>query len=307
LRSTDDVERRVLRRLVAMVALSTLVFAYLEWGRNGAILSVYYYSSFPLALALVLIARSIASAFARTGRERVVLAALGAGAILLPFATATGFKPRYLVVASITLVVAAAAWVLARQRVLLAPVLIVLGVLATFVSVSSPHDFPGATEQFRLDPSYDMTMFQYDWSAFGLYQVADDYSRALPSLPHDRGELRVWFDNDPRSITNQVQSTLVHYYSALEPPSDTGPPNLAAFSAQRLATDRPRFVVILDTSEADVEQGVQAIARAGEPYEQRWTKRFHHGSITVFAALLERQQGTWRDYPCKGADDVPVV
>jgi hypothetical protein len=186
----------------------------------------------------------------------------------------------------------------ARKRPSIAFILLAaLPIVASWLTVASPHDFPAATSNFRVDPYYDRTLFAYNTVGIDQVRVAREFAQSLPSLPANRGELRVWFDS--AGPMNHVISTLVWYRSALQ--IDTDPPMPAVTQAviDRVTLDRPRYIVVLDDNADDVVLGVAQIVKLG-PYKTVWAKLFVHGPWIANATLLERTDGAWSDYPCLG-------
>lgn len=295
-RATCDTDiRRSIRRLTLMTALSFVVFAWFEWVRRDPLLSTFIYSCMPLGLALLTLARSVSSlADEETFRYRRWLAVAAVLSIAVMGILDT-VKPGFEVLVALGMIsiVSLVHFRRSPSERFLATYSVVL--VASFASVSSPHDFPAASPQYRVDPFYDNSLFTYDWSGFDQLDIADQFARSLPSLPADRGEIRIWFDSTGEM--NQIISTLVWYRSALQIIGDPPMPQVSDSVRQRIGVDRPRWVVILDNDSSDVNAGIAKV-QALRPYHLEWKKEMRSGSDVAFVALLQITDSSWSDFPC---------
>lgn len=295
----DQQRRMVARRLTAMTFLSLAAFAWFEWVRNDPLLSIFYYSCLPLALGVLTLAFSlmiVTSRMAPTQQPKFV--AVAAISLLSVLHFASVLKPSYVIVVLGALVVAAFAILGARGLPHWQFISLAIALLASsWFTVSSPHDFAGANGAFRVDPYYDHILFEYDLTGIDQLRVAREFAQSLPTLPANRGEIRVWFDST--GSMNQVISTLVWYRSALQRETDPPMPALSQVVTDRVTLDRPRYVVVLDDQATDVVSGVEKIQKLA-PYRIVWVKVFQHGPWTANATLLERTDGAWPDFPCLG-------
>jgi hypothetical protein len=294
--------RRPLRRLTLTTAVSFAVYAAFEWLDDVPLLSIFFYASVPLALAVFTLAWSLAAAASRlTRRQQQTFIPGLCVAVLLCVRFASAIEPSYPVVVALTLLVSVAI-VAARLRrsgtgfLLLSAAMIT----ATFVNVSSPHDFPAATGGFRTDPHYDDVLFAYESGSLDQIRVAREFARSLPSLPTNRGEIRIWFDSV--GPTNLVVSTMVWYRSALQGEGEAPMPSVTATVVNRVTIDRPRYIVVVDEAMDDVRRGIEEVQRLS-PYRIVWQKHFQHGDSSVNATLLERTDGAWADFPALAAGD----
>ena len=300
----DPGVRRSIRRLTIMTVLAFVVFAWFEWVRGDPLLSNPIYSCMPLGLALITLGRS-ASSFAdelapSRRRSLVVAAVLSIAAMWLLGTVKPGFA--VVALAGLASIVALFYFRHSPTERFLATCSVVLA--ASIASVSSPHDFPAATAQYRVDPFYDRSLFAYDYSGFDHLDLADQFARSLPSLPASRGEIRVWFDST--GDMNEVVSTMVWYRSALQNLGDPPMPEMSDTVRQRIGIDRPRWVVVLDDDSDDVTAGVAKVQALG-PYHVDWTRELKSGSSVAFVAMLQIEDGTWSDFPCYNRDHQAIL
>jgi len=290
--------RRGIRRLVLTLVAMLLTFSYFQWQRHDPLLSIFYYSSFVLMPAWYLVAR--AGVALALGQKRSMLASASMPIVgVVAFWSGAEWKPayRWLVVG---LVVIAAAAVVAgstrgRRRIAVASVAI-LG-FAGFVTTSSPHDFPNSNPSFRLDPYYDGALFADDDQRQAVYELARQYAEIVPTSPERRGRLRVWFRPlGPLGPVNQVQAVLVHGFSALQPFPQGGLPSLTQFEIDRINQERLRFVVIMDSDSAIVDQGIAAL-QAALPFAVERREVLSEGGYVIDVAIMERTDGNWADVP----------
>lgn len=297
----------VVRRLTLFSGTSLGLFAFFQWFQDDPLLATYFYSALPLALSTATLAVACAVIVDRDFRH--VTAVAVAAVVLVPTLTfvASRVKGSYAAVLA-GCVVAAALAVFAARRAGAGRGAGVGAVLAAalWAAVSSPHDFPATPGGFRTDPRYDDALFAYDTAALDRAKIVDSFARALPSLPRQRGELRVWFD--AAGPFDQLSAPFVWYRSALQAPGDAVLPNITPTVRDRILIERPRYVVIVDGQEVDAAQGASRLMGLA-PYRTLWHQAFTRGQTVVYVILLERAAGTWPDYPCDASngDDVPQV
>jgi hypothetical protein len=291
--------RRALRRLSWMSGLSLILFAWFEWAEHNPLLSIFWYSCMPLGIAVLTLGCAVAARANRLDAPEQVR--FGVALCLVTFVVlkfTSVVRPPYAIVLAVGCAAAIAA-IVGRVH---SPrkafgLLSIVPVIAAWLTVASPHDFANATSNFRVDPFYDRVLFAYNLDGINQVRLARDFAQALPQLPENRGEIRVWFDS--AGPMNQVISTLVWYRSALQRETDPPMPAVGQVVTDRVLLDRPRYIVVLDESAADVELGVDEIRKLG-PYSIVWDKHFEHGQWVANATLLERTDGAWKDYPCLG-------
>ncbi len=296
--TTDATARRAIRRLVLFTSGAWAVFAYFQWITHDPLLSIFYYTSMPLGLSLLTFARSLSIVSTRLcPRYRAVAIVGAAAATIFVWRSLDTVKPGYFVVLAVCAVAAVAAVAVVRSERWRFAAVALLVLVGAWTTVAIPHTFPAASEQFRVDPQYDRLLFSYTYDGTDIVDVARSFARLLPTLPESRGEIRVWFDSS--GPMNQILSTMVHYRSALQAPGGLAMPEYDAFVPERLATDRPRFVVVLDAQSGDVDAGIDTIQSLA-PYRLVSRNELRSGSVVASVALLERSDGQWRDFPCAG-------
>lgn len=296
--SDDPGVRRSLRRLVLACVTALLVFAAFQWLLATPLMSIYYYSCIPLSLAALLLGRSAASLVAAQPARRQPVLALGslllfAGAILVGREIKLGYTPIALLViaAGVVAAVVAVRFAVNDDPRSLRPALSVMAIviaLAGYVAASSPHDFPPSNPGFKVDPLYDSAMFTYDQSTLDVYRLAHEYAEFVPQTGAEPGNFRVWFRLYESGYTNQVQATLVHGMSALQPFPAGGLPELTDFEISRIQQENLRFVILVDSDPAVVQAGVTALEGAGLGFSEKRTETFGSGDIQVTSTVLER-------------------
>ena len=310
LTETDTRERRMLRRSFWIAVLSMLAFAWLQWFKNTPLLSLFFYSSIPTGMSLSVFALACVRLLHRTRHANSPIRSSQLTALALPVASlliawaAISHKPRYVIVCLISISAVAGAILLVMKRLFVIPAVVCAGSMLFWLSVSSPRDFPASNPGFRVDPAYDAEFFRFDQSGMDLLRVSRNFARLLPALPEQRGEIRIWFDNV--GSMNQVVSTMVSYRSALQMPLDGPMPEVRGIVKPRIAADRPRFIVLLDSDPQDVRVGERRVKELG-PYVSRWVKTLRSGQATATVELLERAPGTWADFPCSGPGGSAVL
>ena len=290
--------RRSLRRLVLVTAASLAVFAVFQWFLDTPLLSIYYYSCIPLALATFLLARSVAAIVSERASGAAfwiapAVVALLVGILLLGREVKAGYTVIALAAVVVTIAGMAAALDDARRRSAASRVRAVVGALAVlllagYVSTSSPHDFPGSNPGFRVDPIYDSSMFTYDQSGLDVYRLAYDYADYVPDLADEPGNFRVWFRRFESGYTNQVQATLVHGMTALQPFPDGGLPDLTPFEVARIRQENLRYVIVVDSDPLVVTAGVRALEGADLGFAVKRSTTFDEGGLAVTVAIMER-------------------
>lgn len=303
--TTEVVQRRAIRRLVWFTSSSWVVFSYFQWVRHDALLAIFYYSSLPLSLSLITLARAVSITAARVRRGLRAISVIGAAAAMVAtWLWLDAVKPEYWFIVLVSFATALGVIVLFRSERYRFLAVSALLIVASWTTVAIPHTFPGASKQFRVDPFYDRILFQYNYSGLDTLEVVRDFARSLPVLPQNRGQILVWFDSS--GPMNQVLSAMVHYRSALQSPSGPAMPEYDAFVVDRLTSDRPRYIVILDADRTDVDRGIGVLQDLA-PYRLVSQKDFRSGTYVASVALLERSDGRWRDFPCAGPGNQAVL
>lgn len=296
--SRDDRARRSLRRLMLVTATAFVTFAAFQWLLATPLLSIYYYSSIPLGLAVFLLARSVACmVWAQAPRRHLVYSAAALSVLVGGLLLGRWVKPSYtviiLAIAVLVVVGIAAARtvgsVLSLRHLRFATcALLTVTFAAGYVSTSSPHDFPPSNPGFRIDPLYDTAMFTYDQSVLPVYEVAHEYAEFVPDLADEPGNLRVWFRSVDSGYTNQAQATLVHGMSALQPFPDGGLPDLGPFEIARIQEEDLTYVIVVDSDPAVVRMGVDRLREAGVGLSEKRTATFSEGTVDITVTVMER-------------------
>lgn len=302
----DQTRRTALRRMTCFSIAIVGVYAVFQWVRGDTILESYFHSALPLAVCSVTMAMAMAVVVIRSRAAwpvALTIIGLSAGCLLLGSRVR---GPYWAVLAASSATLLLLGW-MSRRR---AGGLMVVGVgaamlVASWSSVSSPHDFPGVPGGYRVDPFYDLALFSYDGDSMGRVAIVDELSQLLPSLPSERGEVVVWFD--PAGPLDQLAAPLLWYRSSMQSVTDDAPPVISPHITYSAVFDRPRFAVIVAQDGDAASLGAQAIAEVA-PYTVVMQRAISGGDYTAFIAVLERAAGTWQDFPCAGhADGRPAV
>lgn len=303
----NPILRTVLRRLAVFSSLGVLLFACLQWLLDSPLLAIYFYSALPIGLCTVSLAFAAAVVVGRAPAKRIELIALGTAGLVVG-STALGSKfgsPFLAIIVASLLAVVAVLFQVRRSSARLWMSVVGLLFVATWATVSSPHDFPASPGGYRSDPAYDDVLFAYEPSSMDRVKIVHELSRALPSLPDERGELKVWFDS--RGPFDQLTAPFLWYRSALQSPVDEPMPEVSATVRERILISRPRFILIIDGQEEDALQGIGEVTTLA-PYSVVWKRVIASGSTEAHVALLERDPGTWLDFPCESPGSLaPVV
>lgn len=291
----------VVRKLLFFSITCLTIFACAQWIMGSPLLSLYFYSAFPLGLCSVLLAYSTAVLI---GRESGVFQILFAVALttsgVLGYVLGEYFNGQFLLLILLiiifTLILAAGAIFNNWARM--------LGFLGLFLAaswcvVSSPHDFLGTPGGYRADPMYDDVLSAYDYGSLDRAVVLNEIASALPTLPEDRGEIRLWFDT--RQPYDQLSAPFLWWRSALQSPNDPLIPEVSQTVRSRVVNDRPRYIVLISKDKERAVDGSQRI-KAIAPHNVVWKKLFSHGQIAAEVVLLERNDGAWKDFPCYAPD-----
>ena len=289
--------RGVLRRFTVLSASCLVVFASFQWVLETPLLSLYFYSALPLALCIVSFAFAVATVIGRLRSSLIAPVAICV-AVLSLATSLSGSRwgaPFWSLLTVSGLAVGAVVLGAHGRPRLLTSSVIALVLIAGWSAVSSPHDFPASPGGYRVDPNYDDVLFAYDDSSMDRVKILQEMSLALPSLPDYRGQIAVWFDS--LGPFDQLTAPFLWYESALQSSVDPPMPEMTTTVSERVVQVRPRFVVIIDSDNNDVIEGIANI-RALAPYAVVWRRSFESGDTTSWVALLERSDESWRDFPC---------
>ncbi len=302
---TEPTVRDVARRLTVFSTVCFGIFVCFQFLLDSPLLAIYFYSALPLALAVTCVAFSCAAVVNRPlPMANLQTASIGIAA-LLALVTAARVGGQFAVVTLLAVtasVLAVVCVVRSSQTAAIGMGLIVLAM--SWTTVSSPHDFPGTPGGFRTDPYYDTVLFSYDWTMMDRAQLVDEFARALPSLPDERGAMSVWFD--PAQPYDQLSAPLAWRRSALNTATDPGPPEVTESIRSALAVERPRYIVIIDGQQTDATLGAAGIIEVA-PYAVAWQRQFTEGDLVAHVVLLERAPGTWPDFPCRSPEGLAGV
>lgn len=278
--------RRFMRRMTLATTGLFIVYAFYQWGLGGIGFETFFQSSGLLTCSLVTFVFAVGLLIDRKRNSfwmnlSLVLGALGA------YVVGARVEARFEFVTTTTLIVSSLFLLSVRfQKTISSISLVALVATSGLLTVSSPHDFPATAGGYRTDPLYDDALFSYDKNSMERGKILDLISLELPSLPAESGTIKVWFD--PLSRYDQLSAPFLWYKSALQSPSDTGPPEISEFSKQLVQDSPPRFIVVLDGSYEKVKGGIHELKLAWD-YDLRWLKSYSSGDLTVFVALLENK------------------
>jgi len=142
--------------------------------------------------------------------------------------------------------------------------------VASWITVSSPHDFPASAGGYRTDPLYDMALFSYDRGSLNRASVVDQISQIIPSFPSIQGELLVWFN--PSSPIDQLSAPFLWYKSSLQDESDPPLPIVTPTIGRKIHLVSSKYILIIGKDFAEATAASKAI-RDLAPYEERWKKK----------------------------------
>jgi hypothetical protein len=280
----NQVLRSVVKRLTLAITSLFLVYVFYQWGVRSIALETYFHSSGLMMSSFVSLVISVGVLLNRSNRKLLVGISIVV-IFLLSYILGVQLNLDFLVIGLVTSsVVIYFLLELFFCRAKVGKSLVLLAAVVSLITVSSPHDFPATVGGYRSDPLYDEALFAYEPSSMDKASVLNQISQMLPSLPRDPGDIRVWFE--PGSKFDQLSAPLLWYKSALQAPSDPGPPTISEYSEHILRSLRPRFIVIVDGSKERVNAGSDSL-RETNLYRSVWTRTFATSSFTVNVAVLE--------------------
>ena len=278
--------RLVMRRMTLACLGLLFVYVLYQWGMGGIAFETFFHSSGLMICSLATFIIAIGLLLNRA-RKAFLASVLVVMCSLISYVVGaqieTDFLPLVLVFLGVCFVLLFA---LRLQGSFIYLSLVSLVMVAAWLTVSSPHDFPATTGGYRTDPLYDDALFSFDKHSMSRGSVLNEISLQLPSLPMESGDIKIWFD--PISKYDQLSAPFLWYKSALQSPSDLGPPELSQFSKQVVQQTPPRFIVVLDGNEDKVRSGSRELKTAWN-YDLRWLKSYMSAGMIVYVALLENK------------------
>ncbi len=281
-------ENQILRRVMRRMTLSCLglffVYVLYQWGMGGIAFETFFQSSGLMICSLATFIVAIGLLLNRA-KKTLLLSFLMILSSLISYVIGARIETDFLPLLFVFLGVCSALFFVLRiQKSLVNVSLVSLVMVAAWLTVSSPHDFPATAGGYRTDPLYDSALFSFDKHSMSRASVLDEISLQLPSLPIESGDIKIWFN--PNSKYDQLSAPFLWYKSALQAPTDTGPPEISKFSKQMIQGSPPRFIVVLDGDKEKVSIGARELKTA-QGYDLRWLKSYSAGEMIVYVALLE--------------------
>jgi hypothetical protein len=278
--------RLVMRRMTLACLGLLFVYVLYQWGMGGIAFETFFHSSGLMICSLATFIIAIGLLLNRA-KKAFLVSVLVILCSLISYVVGarieTDFLPLLLVFLGVCFVLLFA---LRLQKSFIYFSLVSLVMVAAWLTVSSPHDFPATTGGYRTDPLYDDALFSFDKHSMSRGSVLNEISLQLPSLPMESGNIKIWFD--PISKYDQLSAPFLWYKSALQSPSDLGPPELSQFSKQVVQQTPPKFIVVLDGNKEKVKSGSRELKTAWN-YDLRWLKSYSSGGMIVYVALLENK------------------
>jgi len=282
----DQLLRRVMRRMTLSCLVLFFVYVIYQWGMGGIALETFFHSSGLLICSLATFIVAIGLLLNRA-KKTSLFSLLIILSSLISYVIGARMETDFLPLVFVFLGVCSAfLFVLRIRKSLVNFSLVSLVIVAAWLTVSSPHDFPATAGGYRTDPLYDSALFSFDKHSMSRASVLNEISLQLPSLPIESGDIKIWFN--PISKYDQLSAPFLWYKSALQAPSDSGPPKISEFSKQMIQGSPPRFIVVLDGDKKKVSSGARELKKAWD-YDLRWLKSYSAAGIVVYVALLEQK------------------
>lgn len=284
LTESDIIVRRILRRMFLSCVALTVVYSTYQWVMGSIMFETYFHSSGLFMVCLATLSLSTVVIL-----KRAKFGSLFAGA-LVPVSLGVFFFANHLEMSfgPILFLVATTCIGLLLLTILRRPIprtlILATVIMGSWVTVSSPHDFPATPGGYRTDPLYDDALFSYDSTSMNRAIVLNRLSQMVPSLPADEGDIRVWFN--PSSPIDQLSAPWLWYRSALHAPGDNPLPYVSETVRQTATTLRPRFVVIVDGEAQTVNEGARALENLAG-YQLQWMRKLQEGEFVAYVALAE--------------------
>ena len=278
--------RRTLRQLTLATAGIFAVYAFYQWILKGISLEIFFHSSGLFVVTVGLLTFSIGCVLRRNTNIAIQGIAFVCVSLAMYAMSANfdGYFPALLTVVAITLVVVLWAGFYMKQLLSISAILALA--VASWVTVSSPHDFPASAGGYRTDPLYDMALFSYDRSSLNRGSVVDQISQDIPGYPSAKGDLLVWFN--PSSPIDQLSAPFLWYKSSLQDELDPALPTVTPTVSRKIQSANSKYIVIIGKDLAEVTTASKAI-RDLAPYEERWKKKTNKSGFEAVIAFLERQ------------------
>lgn len=282
----DLIIRRVLRQLTLAAAGISTVYAFYQWILKGISLEIFFHSSGLFVVTVGLLTLSI-GCILRRNRNMVIQGIALISVSLAVYAISANFDsyfPGLLLVVALTVGFILCSGFYMKQLLSISSILALA--VASWVTVSSPHDFPASAGGYRTDPLYDMALFSYDRSSLNRASIVDEISQTIPSFPSIQGDLLVWFN--PSSPIDQLSAPFLWYKSSLQDESDPPLPIMTPTISRKIQSANSKYIVIIGKDLLEVTLASKAI-RDLAPYKERWKKKTSKSNFVAVTAFLERQ------------------
>jgi hypothetical protein len=278
--------RRALRQLTLAVVGIFSVYAFYQWILKGISLEIFFHSSGLFVVTVGLLTLSI-GCILRRNRNIAIQGIAFVSVSLAMYAISAnfdGYFPALLTVVTLTIGFILCASFYTKQLLSISAMLALA--VASWVTVSSPHDFPASAGGYRTDPLYDMALFSYDRGSLNRASVVDQISQTIPGFPSIHGDLLVWFN--PTSPIDQLSAPFLWYKSSLQDEHDPALPTVTPTISRKIHSVNSKYIVIIGKDLVEVTAASKAI-RDVAPYEERWKKKISKSDFESVTAFLQRQ------------------
>jgi hypothetical protein len=278
--------RRALRQLTLAVVGIFSVYAFYQWILKGISLEIFFHSSGLFVATVGLLTLSIGCILRRNSNIAIQAIAFVCVSLAMYAISANfdGYFPALLAVATLTIGFVLCTGFYMKQILSISAIFALA--VSSWVTVSSPHDFPASAGGYRTDPLYDMALFSYDRSSLNRASVVDQISRIIPCFPSIQGDLLVWFN--PTSPIDQLSAPFLWYKSSLQDELDPALPTVTPTVRRKIQSANSKYIVIIGKDLAEATAASKAI-RDIAPYEERWRKNFSKADFVAVTVFLERQ------------------
>ena len=127
-----------------------------------------------------------------------------------------------------------------------------------------------------------------DDGELSLYRLSLQVMESAPKQAEHPGGLLFWYPHRPHNFMDSLQSTYLWGYSRFNGPEpNLGLPALDAVQVRTLRDGSVRYLAMLGDSRAELEQGLEALRRAGVGYRSVERKELASGGLRVYWELVE--------------------
>jgi hypothetical protein len=278
--------------------LSTLILSYMaivfafyyayQFAFDADILQLFYYFSYSIPAVLLSVALIFSLLWTDAPKHRLKwLAALGIAGLVLPWM----LKAHGLNVFS---------HIHPWQFVLLCSITSVVLVFATYVPVpdsarsalvGSGTILIGLSLVFGFSTNIYQSVFQPDTVNYrrewAVYNLAMQFMDAVPKVKDTPGGLFFWYKS--QGDLDSIQSTYLWGFSKSQqsPPADPGMPFIGPFQRQLFGNGQTKYLVLLGTSEGELQRGLNALTGAGFAFDRLDHRVLASGSAKIYWQLVE--------------------